>query len=132
MPMRRRHSQPAGCFLLEIELDDNGGLVAYNPPIMPGLYRNHLRGCKLETASVRVLDMDLALGKEADMGVHTKIGTDDGLHVDRPTESGRIDHTFHTASAGANDIEFDTGDLSMLRIRDAIEERVFCSHSHEF
>ena len=81
MFMLGRHSQAARGFFLEIEFDDNGGFVTHNPTVVSGLDRDDLRRCKLQHASISILNMDLSAGKEADMRVHAEIRTDDRLHV---------------------------------------------------
>ena len=73
-----------------------------------------------------------AAREEADVRVHAEIGADDRLHVGRPAEAGRIDHSLHPAIPCPDNIELDTPDLSMVRVLYAIQKRILRSHSSEF
>ncbi|MGD0777861.1 MAG: hypothetical protein ABSC05_34170 [Candidatus Solibacter sp.] len=114
VPVHLRHPEFADGLTLEVELNQDRDLVADDPPIVRRLDHDDLWGHKLRGAAVRVLDMDLAAGQEADVGVHAKIGADDRLHVGGPAKPGRVDHALHAAGAGSRNINLGTADFPAL------------------
>jgi hypothetical protein len=86
--------------------------------------RNDLRRFALDDAAVGVLDVNLALGEEADVGVHAEVGTDRRLHVLGPVESRWIHHPLDACGAGAGDIELDVTDVAPLRAIHRREQRI--------
>jgi hypothetical protein len=124
MPMGVWHAQPADGVALEVELDYHNRLLADHPPIVAGFDRHNLRRLELDDASVAVLDVNLAPHQEPDVGVHTEVGADDRFHVFRPVESRRIDHSLHSAFAGAPDFQTNVTDLSPIGTSDRRQDRI--------
>ena len=81
MPMAVRHAQPTGGFFFEIELDHHNRFIADDPAVVSWLDRDDLRSTMLDDASVRILDVNLAVDQEADVGVHAQLRADHGLHI---------------------------------------------------
>src|SRR5258708_6998720 len=81
MRMKFRQPKPAHCLALEVELDQDRRIRANDPCIMSRFDLNHMRRFKSQGATVTVANADLTAREEADMRVHTKIRTDNGLHV---------------------------------------------------
>jgi hypothetical protein len=67
--VRLRHPELADRLALEVEFDQYRSLITDNPAIMTGLDDNDLRSRELDSASVRILDVDLAAGQEPDVRV---------------------------------------------------------------
>src|SRR5262245_38897707 len=86
MPVGGRHAEPVDRFLLEIELDQDGGLVPDDPAIVAWVYGNDLRGLALERAAIGILDVKTAARQEPDVRMHAQVSADDRLHVDGPAE----------------------------------------------
>jgi hypothetical protein len=101
----RRHPAALSRFTFEVELDQHRRLIPHHPPVMAGLYRNHLRSGELKSAAVRVLNMDLAAGQKADVCVLAQISAHDVFHVCGPAETRRVDDTLHPAAAGTRDVK---------------------------
>jgi hypothetical protein len=120
MVVSLRHPESIDRLSFKIEFHQHCGLVSYHPPVVPRLDGDDLRSHKLQNASICVLNMDLAPGKEAHMGVHAKFTADDGFHIDRPAEPGRIDNTLNATRASSHNIELDAGDVAVV----ALSERV--------
>src|ERR1035437_6396757 len=110
----RRHPEPPHRVALEIELDHHGRFVADHPAVVPRLDSNRLRSRELHRASIGVLNMDLPLRQEPDVGVLAEFGPDDRLHVPRPAESQRVDHSFDPTIARAGYVELDASDHAMV------------------
>jgi hypothetical protein len=100
--------------LLEIEFDQHGGLIADHPPLVSRFNGDELWSFELEDAAVGKADVDLAARHEADVRVHAQFRADNGLQVGSPVEPRRIDHAFHARRAGAEDIDLDTANLTVL------------------
>jgi hypothetical protein len=132
MPVRCGHSQPAGRFAFEIELDDDCGLITHNPAVVTGFYGDDLRRRELQCAAVRVAYVYLTAREKANVRVHAQFGSHDWLHVRGPAKSRWIDQSFHPAIPCPDNIELDTPDLSMVRVLHAIQKRILRSHSSEF
>jgi hypothetical protein len=64
VPVCLRHPEPTNGVTFEIELDQDRGLVPYDPSVVAWLDGNGLRGRKLKSAAIRVLNMNLAAGQE--------------------------------------------------------------------
>lgn len=94
MPMSVWHPEAPNRVALEIELDQNHRLTPDHPAVMAGFDGDNLRRPVLHDTAIRVLDVNLAADEKPDMRVHAEVGPDDGFHVDRPSESWRIDHPF--------------------------------------
>ena len=81
MPMAVWHAQPAGIFTFEIELDHHDRFLADDPPVVSWLDRDDLWSTMLDDASVRILDVNLAVDQEADVRVHAQLRADHRLHI---------------------------------------------------
>src|SRR5829696_7168875 len=101
MTMRFGHAEAGDGFPLEVELDQDDRLVAYDPSIVSRLDDHNLRGPVFEHTPVRVFDVDLATRQEPDVRVHAQVCPDNRFHVHRPAESGRIYHALDACGAGA-------------------------------
>jgi len=84
VPVRLRHPELADRLALEVEFDQDRSLITDNPAIMTGLDDDDLRSRELDSAAVRILDVDLAAGQETDVRVHAEIGADDRFCVFGP------------------------------------------------
>jgi hypothetical protein len=108
----RRHPEPLDRLAFEVELDEHDRFLADHPAIVAGIDGDNLRRLVLDDTTIRIFNMNLAARQEADMRVHAAISADNRLHVDRPAESGRIDHPFHACRAGPADLELDMTDVA--------------------
>src|SRR5438876_1990834 len=107
MPMRLGDPEAPRRLTLRVELDDHRRLAPHDPRIVARLDDEDARRAVLEPAAVRVFAADVALGEEAEVGMHAVGSADDGLHVRRPAEARRIDRALHAAVSGPDDIEGD-------------------------
>jgi len=121
VPVRLRHPEPIDGIALEIELNQNRGLVANDPPVMSRFDRHGLRGRKLGSAAIRILNMDLTAYQEPDVRVHADIGTDDCPHVRGPAESRWVDDALHAAAARPRHIDPGTADFAAMATGDRRE-----------
>src|SRR5208283_3046409 len=124
------HSTHASRLVLEVEFDQYSRLGTHHPALVARLDNHYLRRSELRDAAVRVLNMDLTVGEEPDVGVHAEIGSDDGFDVGRPAESRRVNHTLDAGRAGAGDVELDSGNLLVLGSLHRCKERVGSAHSN--
>ena len=81
MAMAVRHAEASRSLFFEIELDHYNRFCADDPAVVAWLDRDDLRSTMLDDASVRILDMNLAVDQEADVGVHAQLRADHGLHI---------------------------------------------------
>jgi len=81
---------------------------------VPRLDGNDLRSRELQSATIRVLNVNLPASKEPDMCVHAEIGPGHCFHVSRPAESRRVDHALDSGGPGPGDIELNATDLAVL------------------
>src|ERR1019366_2110955 len=95
VPVRLRHPELADRLALEVEFDQDRSLITDNPAIMTGLDDDNLGRRELDSAAVRILDVDLVAGQEPDVRLHAEIGADDRFHVFGPAKSRRVDDAFH-------------------------------------
>src|SRR5271165_5882061 len=124
------HSTHASRLVLEIEFDQHSRFGAHHPALVARLDNHDLRRSELRDAAVRVLNMDLTVGEEPDVGVHAEIGSYDGFDVGRPAESGRVNHTLDAGRAGSGDVELDAGNLLVLGSLHRSKERVGSAHNN--
>jgi hypothetical protein len=124
MTMGFGHAEAIDRLFFEVEFDQDDGLDAHDPSIVSRLDDHNLRGPVFEHTAVRVLDVDLAARQESDVRVHAQGRADDGLHVDRPAESGRIYHALDARGAGASNVEADVADFAPLGPFDGGDERI--------
>src|SRR5438552_17746476 len=104
MTMSVGHSEAADRVTLEVEFDQHHGLLTHDPTVVARLYRDDLRRLVFHHAAVGVFDVNFAVRQETDMRGHAEVGPDDRFHVNRPAESGRIDHALDPRRAGADDL----------------------------
>src|ERR1017187_10248834 len=128
VPVRSRHSELADRLALEVEFDQDRSLITDNPAIMTGLDDDDLRSRKLDSAAVRILDVDLAAGQEPDVRVHAEIGADDRFHVFGPAKSRRVDDAFHATGAGSNNINLGAADFAAFATGDGREKWIIDIH----
>ena len=119
-----RHSETANRLALEVEFDQHDRLAADNPPVVAGLDRQDLRGLVVHDTPVGVFDVNLAPGKEAHVYVHAPIRPHSRLHVDRPGESGGVDHAIDAGRARASSVNPDTGHFAAIGVVDDGNERI--------
>ena len=108
------HAQPADGVFLEVELDQHDWFTTNNPSIVAGLDGDDLWSLVFDHAAVRVLDVNLPADEKPHVGVHAEVGAHDRLHVDRPSESRRIDHALDPRPARSSDFETHVPDFSKL------------------
>ena len=128
MNVRRRHPAALSRLTLEVEFDQHRRLVPHYPPIMAGLNGNHLRSGELQSAAVRVLNMDLATGEKPDVCVLAQIGAHNRFHVSRPAETGRVNDTLHAAAAGARNVKLDATDFAVVGSHHGCKEWINRTH----
>ena len=119
-----RHSETSDRVALEVEFDQHDGLLAHDPTVMARFDRHNLRSSVFHNAPVGVFDVDFAARQEADVGMHTQIGPDNGFHVHRPAKSAWVDHPLDACSPGASDLEPDVADCAALGALHGLEERI--------
>jgi Family of unknown function (DUF1028) len=122
-------SESKGRIVLEIELDEDGRLVADDPGIVPRLDGHDLRRDELVRAAVRVLHVHLALEQEADVRELAAVGPADGPHVAGPSEPRGVDDAFDAARAGRSDVDADTRHLVVLGAANRRVERIGSVHA---
>jgi hypothetical protein len=81
MAMFRWHPQPLHCVALEIKFDHHGRPGSDYPAIVSRFDRNRLRCGELNSASVGILNMDLAACEETDVRMLTQFRADNGFHI---------------------------------------------------
>src|ERR1017187_3319307 len=128
VPVRSRHSELADRLALEVEFDQDRSLITDNPAIMTGLDDDDLRSRKLDSAAVRILDVDLAAGQEPDVRVHAEIGADDRFHVFGPAKSRRVDDAFHATGAGISLVQRHESDFAAFAAGDGREKWIINIH----
>jgi len=126
--LRGYTAEAAGGLAFEVDLDQDGRLVADDPAVVAGLDRDHLGRGELGGAAVGVADADPAARDEADVRVHAEVGADGPLHVRRPAEAGLVDHAFDTAGTGAGDVHLDAAQLPAVGARNRREQRIGVGH----
>src|SRR6266545_4123557 len=106
----------AGCRLaLEVDLDQDSGLAAYDPRVMAGLDHDGSGRGELERATVRVFAGDRAAREKADVCKAAAIGSGLGSHVLRPTEADGVDGALDPSITGADDVDDAAADLASRR-----------------
>src|ERR1035437_129128 len=128
VPVRLRHPELADRLALEVEFDQDCSLITDNPAIMTGLDDDDLRSRELDSAAVRILDVDLAAGQEPDVRVHAEIGADDRFHVLGPAKSRRVDDAFHATGAGSNSVNLGAADFAAFAAGDRCEKWIIAIH----
>src|SRR6266849_540764 len=91
---------------------------------MAWLDRYNVRGLVFNDTAVRVFDVDLSSDEEAGVSVHAQIGANNRFHVDRPAESGGIDHALDARGAGAAHLEPDVANVAALGPLHRGEQRI--------
>jgi len=110
----RWHTQPLYRVALEIKFNHDGWLAPDHPTIVSRFDGNGLRRGELKSASIGILNMDLAAREEPDVRVLAEFGADNGLHVARPAESRRVNYALHSAVARAGHVELHASDFAVL------------------
>ena len=122
--MGGRHAEPVDRVTFEVDFDQNDRLLADNPTIVPGLDGHDLRRLVLNDATISVFDVDLSARQETDVRVHTELGTDNRFHVDRPSESRRVDHPLDAGVTGASDFQPHVADVASFCSGHCSQERI--------
>src|SRR5664280_2562953 len=128
VPVRLRHAELADRLALEVEFDQDRSLITDNPAIMTRLDNDDLRSRELDSAAVRILDVDLAAGQEPNVRVHAEIGADDRFHVFGPAKSQWVDDAFHATGAGSNNINLGAADFAAFATGDGREKWIIDIH----
>jgi hypothetical protein len=110
-----------GRFRFEVDLDEDRGVVANNPRIMPRIDAHDLRCDEFIRAAIGILDMDLAPREEADMCVHAPIGANQRFHVRGPAEADWIHHAFDPPGSGGDDVHLHARDFAAICALDRAE-----------
>ena len=105
--MGSRHAETCDGVSLEVELDEHGRLLSYDPAVVARIDGHNLWRFALYTAAVGILDVDSSASKKPDVRVHAQFRPDDRFHIDRPPESRRVDHALHAGRARAPNLELD-------------------------
>ena len=92
-----RYAELLRCLAFEVELNHDCGLVSHHPAVMSRLDHNRLRCSQLQSAAVGVPNVNLTLSQETNVRMLAQISAHDRLHVLRPIEPRRVDHTLHAA-----------------------------------
>jgi hypothetical protein len=79
----RRQAEAGSRVIYKIEFNDDRRHVADNPAVVAGFDDDHLRRNIIEGAAVGELHMDMASGKETDVGMHAGFGADVRLDIAR-------------------------------------------------
>src|SRR5271165_2243158 len=124
------HAQCAHGTATEINLDDYGRLVADDESVVAGLDAQHLRGTEVEDAAVGKFHVNLAPSQETYVRMHAEVGSDQRLHVLRPAKAHRIDHAFHLAAAGGNDIKLNPTRFAMFGALYGRQQDIRLSHGN--
>jgi hypothetical protein len=114
MAMSIGHPQTVDGVALEIELDQHRRLIAHDPAVMARIDGDNLGSRVFDHTAIGVLDVDPSPGEKAHVGMHAQVGPHNRLHIDRPAESGRVDHALDARGAGTPDLEPDSGDFAAL------------------
>jgi len=126
-----RKADSIHCLALEIEFDQYRRLVANHPPFMPGFDGHKFRRAVFFHAAILKLDIDLAVGHEADMRVHAVFRADLLTKLVGPVEAHRVDHALDADGPGAVDIYLYTADVASVAIfhggEDGIHEAILPS-----
>src|SRR5436305_1120493 len=89
---------------LEVDLDEDCRLVAHYPGVVPGRDVDDGGSGEIDAAPVGILEVDRAVSEEADVSVATMLRADKGTEVDRPAQSGRVDHPLDPSVADPDDV----------------------------
>src|SRR5215471_17201193 len=103
--MLLRNSAAGGGLAFEVKLDQHGRLIADHTPIMAGFDDNHLRRDEVTRASVGERHVNAAARQETDVRMVAEFRSDQRLDVLCPVKANRINRSFHTGIAGANNVE---------------------------
>jgi hypothetical protein len=124
MGMLFREPEAARGSFLRVELDQNGGLVADDPGVVPRFQHDYLRRDVLELAAVAVLALDVAPREETDVCVHAQLGADRRLHVCRPAEARRVYSALDAPVSGADRVDRGAAYLAVVGSVDRLEQWV--------
>jgi len=118
------HPEPADRIAFEVELDQHHGFLADDPAVMSRLYRHDLGRLVLHDTPVGIFDVNFAARQKSDVGVHTEVGPDNRLHVDRPSESGGVHHALDAPRSSASNVEPHPSDLPAFSASHCGNERI--------
>ena len=98
-------------------------LVAGHPGVVAGRDVDDRRGLQLDGAPVRVLEVERAVGEEADVGVLARRRADQRPQVDGPAQPGWVDRSLDARIADAGDVDLDRSERLVLGAGDRGEQR---------
>jgi hypothetical protein len=110
-----RHPQALDRVLFEIELDQDGRLLSFDPAIMTWLDDNETWSHEIQTATITKKKLDVASGQKSHMCVHAVFGFHNRLHVGRPPEARRVYQPFNSARTGLESIVPHAGYFAVIR-----------------
>ena len=116
------HAEALDRAAFEVDLDHHYRLVADDPAVMTRLDADDVRRSMLDDAAVRVLDVNLAMREEPDVGVLAVVTADRRLHVLRPAEAHRVDQALDAGCTGAADFQLHVADVAAFSACDRTEE----------
>ncbi len=119
-----------GGFFVEIDLNQNGCVVADNPGIMAGFDANDGRSFEVEAAAVPVFASNVAPRQKPHVGVHAPLGTDHRLQMGRPAIARRVDYPLHPCVPRSHRIDCDPADLAVGRAGDRGYEWIWVRVTH--
>lgn len=126
--MSGRHPEAVDGVALEIDLDQYDRFPADDPTVVPRFDCHNLRRFVFDDTTVRILDVNLAASQEANVGMHAQLGADDRLHVNGPSESGRVDHPLDACLTGRSNVELHVPEVTALRAFHRRQQRI-CGRS---
>ena len=109
---------------LEVDLDEHGGLVADHPRVVAGRDVDDGRCVEVDDAAVVVLEVQRAVGEEADVGVLAALGADERAEVDGPAHAGRVDRPLDAGVADLGQVDLDGPERLVRRAGHRREERI--------
>ena len=104
MPVSRGDTEAIDGLALEVELDQDGRLIAHHPRVMARLDYDPGRSAEVEAAAVWVLAAQVSASEEPDVGVHAPVGAHKGLDIGRPAGTDWVDQPLHPGATGAYDV----------------------------
>jgi len=128
--VRGRQVETPDGVALEIDLNQNRGLVTDHAGIVAGVDEHGLRRGVHDGAPIRVFDLHLTLHEKADVCVHAQCSAHRRSEVRRPAITGRIHDALDASIAGLDNILIDATDAAVYRTGNGSDERICGRVSH--
>ena len=112
----------------EVDLDEHGGLIAWHPRIVARRDIDHCRRLQFDDATIRVLEVERAVGEEADVGVLARLGADQRPEVDGPPQTRRVDRSLDPGVADDGNVDLDRSERLVLGTGHRGEQRRTVGH----